>query len=201
MSILSKIVGSGVTSVVKEVGSIVDNLNTSSEEKSKLKTELERVFNARLEIQSSDENSLRNEISKRWTSDSTSDVSLAKLIRPITLMLWTVILIGIMVATIFLNISPSQLETLTIWMPLIQTIVITIYAAYFGGRSLEKMVQTNQKTKEIGSTIDYIKTVDTTNILKGTSKRVDDTKIIDNNKKAIDIYTSNGNDMDEFLGN
>ena len=208
MGILSKVVGSGVGSVVKEVGGIIDNLSTSTEEKLKLKTDLENVFNKRLEIQQNDEINMRSEISKRWSSDSTSDISLAKLIRPMILMLWTVILIGIMIATIFLEMQEQQLGTLTLWMPLIQTIIVTIYAAYFGGRSLEKIIHTNQKSKEVGSALDYIKTVDTTKILKNQSSMTQDSQP---SVTAIDVYkTSNNNKrneevysdvIDEFLGN
>jgi hypothetical protein len=207
MTILSSLMGGGVTSIIKEVGSIVDNLNTSPEEKMKFKTELEEVFNERLQINKSNDINLRSEISKRWSSDAESDVSLAKLIRPVTLMLWTVILIGIMISTIFLDIKEGQLETLTIWMPLIQTIVITIYAAYFGGRSLEKIMHTNRQTKEVSSAFDYIKTVDTTNILKSPNSSTSYVRdLVDskpNNNEAINNYLNSkySNEMNEFLGN
>lgn len=190
MSILSSIMSSGVSNVVKEVGNIVDELNTSTEEKAKLKIDLEKVFNERLSINYTEETNLRSEITKRWGNDSNGDVTLAKLIRPVTLMLWTVILIGIMTATIFMSIEPTQLETLTVWMPLIQTIVVTIYTAYFGGRSLEKIISINKDKNKSRDAIEYMKTIDTTRILKEENEKGAIGKYGDSTRKDIDDFLS-----------
>ena len=205
MGILNSLIGGSANGVIKEVGSIIDELHTSTEEKMRLKKDLELVFNDRMKIKSSDDISLRGEITKRWNSDSNSDTKLAKLIRPVTLILWTLILMLVMVATIFMNMESVQLETLGMWMPLIQTIVVTIYGAYFGGRSLEKIIHRNTRSKEVGSAMDYIKTIDATKIIssnrdngdsgneykqpKSISKYKKDDK--NNDTDLIDAFTSN----------
>jgi len=74
------------------------------------------------------------EVSKRWTADMTSDNKLSKSVRPITL-------IFLFVSTILLIFIDSGFINFAVddeWKELLKMLLITITAAYFGGRSYEK---------------------------------------------------------------
>ena len=91
MGILSKIFSTGATSLVKEVGNVVDDLTTTTEEKLVLKQKLEQMifdFEAKMQV----------EVSQRWKADMNSDSWLSKNIRPLTLAF-------LVIATILLIIS------------------------------------------------------------------------------------------------
>ena len=75
------------------------------------------------------------EVSKRWSADMSSDNKLSKSVRPLTL-------IFLFVSTIILIFIDSGFITFAVdneWKELLKMLLITITAAYFGGRSLEKV--------------------------------------------------------------
>ena len=128
MNILSKIFSSGATELVKGVGSVIDNLTTSKEEK--LAAELKVK-----ELISSYEVEMEKQITDRWKADMQSDSWLAKNIRPLTLgflVISTVLMIFIDAGVISFNVEAK-------WTDLLQLVLITVIGAYFGGRSLEKV--------------------------------------------------------------
>ena len=74
------------------------------------------------------------EVSKRWNSDMTSDNKLSKSVRPLTL-------IFLFVSTVLLIFIDSGFINFAVddeWKELLKMLLITITAAYFGGRSYEK---------------------------------------------------------------
>jgi hypothetical protein len=74
------------------------------------------------------------EVSKRWSADMSSDNKLSKSVRPLTL-------IFLFVSTIILIFIDSGFITFAVdneWKELLKMLLITITAAYFGGRSYEK---------------------------------------------------------------
>jgi|TARA_R110001599_G_scaffold346612_1_gene572114 hypothetical protein len=74
------------------------------------------------------------EISKRWSSDMTSDSWLSKNTRPMTLIFLTVSLI------IFILLDSFNIEfgIDSGWVDLLKSLLITVYVAYFGSRGAEK---------------------------------------------------------------
>lgn len=81
------------------------------------------------------------EVSKRWTADMTSDNKLSKSVRPLTL-------IFLFVSTILLIFIDSGFINFAVdneWKELLKMLLITITAAYFGGRSYEKGKSINNK--------------------------------------------------------
>ena len=74
------------------------------------------------------------EISKRWSSDMTSDSWLSKNTRPMTLIFLTVSLI-ILIVLDSGNIGFGVNDT---WVDLLKSLLITVYVAYFGSRGVEK---------------------------------------------------------------
>ena len=128
MNILSKIFSSGATELIKGVGSVIDNLTTSKEEK----LEAERKVK---ELISNYEVEMEKQITSRWESDMKSDSWLSKNVRPMTLIFLvvsTVLMIFIDAGTINFVVEPK-------WTDLLQLVLITVIGAYFGGRSLEKV--------------------------------------------------------------
>lgn len=80
------------------------------------------------------------EISKRWTSDMGSDSWLSKNIRPITLI---AILIGYFT---FATASAFGLEVTQAYVELLGQWGMLIMSAYFGGRTLEKIMDKKNAT-------------------------------------------------------
>jgi len=74
------------------------------------------------------------QVSKRWEADMSSDVKLAKLTRPLTLIYLTVattVYIVLDSLDISFDIDPA-------WVELLKTLLVTVYVAYFGSRGFEK---------------------------------------------------------------
>lgn len=134
MSIFTKLFNKGATDLVKEVGSVVDDLTTTKEEKLEAKRKLEDLL---LNF----EKSLQIEVSKRWEQDMNSDSWLSKNIRPFTL----IFLVFCTLILIFIDSGFIEFEVKQNWIDLLQIILITIIGAYFGGRSFEKIKKLNDK--------------------------------------------------------
>tara|TARA_R100000278_G_scaffold102356_1_gene78836 strand:+ start:3006 stop:3410 length:405 start_codon:yes stop_codon:yes gene_type:complete len=134
MSIFTKLFSKGATDLVKEVGSVVDDLTTTKEEKLEAKRKLEDLL---LNF----EKSLQIEVSKRWEQDMNSDSWLSKNIRPLTL----IFLVFCTLILIFIDSGFIEFEVKQNWIDLLQIILITIIGAYFGGRSFEKIKRLNDK--------------------------------------------------------
>ncbi len=134
MSIFTKLFSKGATDLVKEVGSVVDDLTTTKEEKLEAKRKLEDLL---LNF----EKSLQIEVSKRWEQDMNSDSWLSKNIRPLTL----IFLVFCTLILIFIDSGFIEFEVKQNWIDLLQIILITIIGAYFGGRSFEKIKKLNDK--------------------------------------------------------
>ena len=74
------------------------------------------------------------EISKRWSSDMTSDSWLSKNTRPMTLIFLTVSMIFL----ILLDSLDIEFSVDSGWVDLLKSLLITVYVAYFGSRGAEK---------------------------------------------------------------
>mgnify|MGYP003113176723 FL=1 len=125
MSKLLDILGGNI---ISSVGNIVDNLTTSDEERLAAKRAIEEVL-TKAEAQA------QQEVTKRWEADMKSDNWLSKNIRPLICIFLTAIFV---VVSIFdgnaggFVISPA-------YIPIYQTLLITVYGAYFAGRTIEKV--------------------------------------------------------------
>ena len=82
------------------------------------------------------------EVSKRWESDMKSDSWLSKNTRPMSLIFLTLS----MVLLILLDSFEWSFSVSTGWVDLLQTLLVTVYVAYFGSRGAEKF-QTIRKAK------------------------------------------------------
>ena len=75
------------------------------------------------------------EITKRWEADTSSKFWLPNNIRPIALAFLTLSL----AVLIILDSSITNFIVKNEWIDLLSSLLLLIYAAYFGGRSLEKI--------------------------------------------------------------
>ena len=127
MSILGTIFSGGAKDLVEGVGSVIDGLHTSEEEK------LEAAQKVK-ELVSNYEVEMEKQITDRWKSDMASDSWLSKNVRPMVL----VFLVVSTVLMIFIDAGAISFDVEAKWTDLLQLVLITVIGAYFGGRSLEK---------------------------------------------------------------
>lgn len=77
----------------------------------------------------------QKQVTERWKADMGSDVKLAKLIRPITL----IALMGMfMVTMIFDSLDNWPFNVKDSYIDLLQVLMLTAFGAYFAGRTIEK---------------------------------------------------------------
>jgi len=81
------------------------------------------------------------EISKRWDSDMKSDSWLSKNTRPMSLIFLTVS----MIMLILMDSFDWQFGVSEGWVDLLQTLLVTVYVAYFGSRGAEKFQTIRKK--------------------------------------------------------
>lgn len=118
--------------VIKDVGDVIDKLTTTKEEK----LEAQRLIQEILEKADAD---AQQQITDRWKTDMQSDSLLSKNIRPLVLIYLTVVFT---VLSFFDgNIGGFQVDEA--YIPIFQSLLITVYGAYFVGRTWEKYKKTN----------------------------------------------------------
>ena len=121
-------IGNILSGIIKPAGDIIDDLTTSDEERLEAKRKL-------TEIISSAEAVAQKEVSERWTADMQSGNWLAANIRPLSLIFLTAVFA-------VLSVTDGNIGDFTIgdaYKPIYQTLLLTVYGAYFAGRSIEKI--------------------------------------------------------------
>lgn len=81
------------------------------------------------------------EVSKHWNSDMKSDSWLSKNTRPMSLIFLTIS----MVLLILLDSFEWSFVVSEGWVDLLQTLLVTVYVAYFGSRGAEKFQSIRKK--------------------------------------------------------
>jgi len=81
----------------------------------------------------------QNNVTERWKADMASDVKLAKLIRPFTLI---ALMIVFCLTMIFDSLDNWPFSVKDSYIDLLQVLMLTSFGAYFAGRTIEK---TNKK--------------------------------------------------------
>ena len=117
-----------VKSLIGNAGEILDEVITTDEERLNAKRKLKELILGH-------EAQMEQNITDRWKADMNSDSWLSKNVRPL-------MLIFVMVCTmllIFIDAGFLSFEVESKWVDLLQLVLITIVASYFGGRSLEKI--------------------------------------------------------------
>ena len=106
-----------VTGVINGAADVVDRFVQTPDERAAFKVELQK------------------EISKRWSEDMASDSFLSKNVRPLTL----IFLIISTVLIIFIDSGMIDFKVNERWISLLETVLMIVIGAYFGGRSFEKI--------------------------------------------------------------
>ena len=131
---MNKIFGNVFNNLLDNAEGIIDECITTKEEKIKLKNEIQKAL---LDAESK----AQEQVTRRWEADMKSDSWLSKNIRPMTLIFLTVSTVLI----IFMDAGLLKFEVKDSYVDLLQLVLITVIGAYFGGRSLEKVKNTNNK--------------------------------------------------------
>lgn len=118
-------------SVIKEIGNTIDKISTSKEEKLIIKKQIQQILEEA-------DNNAQIQVTERWKADMNSDSFLSKNIRPMVLIYLTVIFSA-------LSFTDGNIGTFSVakeYIPIFQTLLVTVYGAYFVGRSWEKAKNT-----------------------------------------------------------
>lgn len=113
--------------VIKSVGDVIDKLTTTEEEK----LEAQRLIQEILEKADSD---AQAQVTDRWKADMVSDSWLSKNIRPLVLIYLTVVF----TILAFFDGNIGGFKVAEQYTPIFQSLLITVYGAYFVGRTWEK---------------------------------------------------------------
>ena len=113
--------------VIKEIGNVIDKLTTTEEERLEAKKQLQAI------LEKADDNA-QQQVTARWNADMNSDSWLAKNIRPLVL----VYLTFVFSLLAFTDGNIGQFKIAKEYIPIFQTLLVTVYGAYFVGRSWEK---------------------------------------------------------------
>ena len=77
----------------------------------------------------------QNNVTERWKADMGSDVKLAKMIRPVTL----ICLMAMFMITMFIDSMDNvAFNVKDSYVDLLQVLMLTAFGAYFAGRTIEK---------------------------------------------------------------
>ena len=113
--------------VIKEIGNVIDKLTTTEEERLEVKKQIQQI------LEDADSKA-QEEVSKRWEADMKSDSFLSKNIRPMVLIYLTVIF----TICAFFDGNVGEFIIAEEYIPIFQTLLVTVYGAYFVGRTWEK---------------------------------------------------------------
>jgi len=113
--------------LLNDIGKVIDNLHTSDEERLEAKQKLQEL------LEQADKEA-QDQVTERWKYDMQSDSFLSKNIRPLVLIFLT---------TMFtlLAFTDGNIGGFTVqeqYVPIFQSLLITVYGAYFVGRTWEK---------------------------------------------------------------
>jgi hypothetical protein len=113
--------------LIKDVGNVIDKLTTTDEERLAAKQKIQEL------LEKADQDA-QTQVTERWKMDMQSDSFLSKNIRPLVLIYLTVIF----TALAFFDGNIGGFKVAEEYIPIFQSLLITVYGAYFVGRTWEK---------------------------------------------------------------
>ena len=113
--------------LIKDIGQVIDDLVTTDEERLAAKLKVEEL------LEQADKDA-QDQVTARWESDMKSDSFLSKNIRPMVLIYLTFIF-SILA---FFDGNIGEFSIAEDYIPIFQSLLITVYGAYFVGRTWEK---------------------------------------------------------------
>ena len=81
------------------------------------------------------EMSAQDNVTERWKADASADVKLAKLIRPVMLI---ALCLFFMILTVWDGVDPQFMPPEN-YINLLEILMLTVFGAYFAGRTVEKV--------------------------------------------------------------
>jgi hypothetical protein len=124
MKKLLKLITGGL---IKDIGGVIDKLTTTEEERLQAKQKIQEL------LEEADKDA-QQQVTERWKFDMQSDSWLSKNIRPLTLVFLTVMFTSLA----FTDGNIGEFRIQKEYIPIFQTLLITVYGAYFVGRTWEK---------------------------------------------------------------
>lgn len=113
--------------LIKDIGGVIDKLTTTDEERLQAKQKIQEL------LEEADKDA-QQQVTERWKFDMQSDSFLSKNIRPLTLVFLTVMF----TLLAFTDGNIGEFSIQKEYIPIFQTLLITVYGAYFVGRTWEK---------------------------------------------------------------
>jgi hypothetical protein len=120
--------------IIKDVGNVIDKLTTTDEERLAAKQKIQEL------LEKADQDA-QVQVTERWKMDMQSDSFLSKNIRPLVLIYLTVIF----TALAFFDGNIGGFKVAEEYIPIFQSLLITVYGAYFVGRTWEKTKKIKQQ--------------------------------------------------------
>lgn len=120
--------------LIKDIGKVIDDLTTTDEERLAAKQKIEEL------LEQADKDA-QDQVTERWKLDMASDSFLSKNIRPLVLIYLTVIFTVLS----FFDGNIAGFKVDEAYVPIFQSLLITVYGAYFVGRTWEKNKKSNNK--------------------------------------------------------
>lgn len=118
--------------LIKDVGNVIDKLTTTDEERLAAKQKIQEL------LEKADQDA-QTQITERWKVDMQSDSFLSKNIRPLVLIYLTIIFTILS----FFDGNIGGFKVAEEYIPIFQSLLITVYGAYFVGRTWEKAKKSN----------------------------------------------------------
>ena len=113
--------------VIKNIGNVIDKLTTTEEEKLTIKKQIQEILEKA-------DNDAQTQVTERWKVDMQSDSWLSKNIRPAVLIFLT----SVFTILSFFDGNFYGFQVQEQYIPIFQSLLITVYGAYFVGRTWEK---------------------------------------------------------------
>ncbi len=113
--------------LVKDIGNVIDKVTTTDEERLAAKQKIQELLEKA-------DNDAQTQVTERWKLDMQSDSFLSKNIRPLVM----VFLTSMFTILAFTDGNIGQFTIQKEYIPIFQTLLITVYGAYFVGRTWEK---------------------------------------------------------------
>lgn len=113
--------------LVKDIGEVIDKVTTTDEERLEAKRKIQQLLEKA-------DNDAQTQVTERWKFDMQSDSFLSKNIRPLVM----VFLTTVFTLLAFTDGNIGKFSIQKEYIPIFQTLLVTVYGAYFVGRTWEK---------------------------------------------------------------
>ncbi len=113
--------------LIKDIGGVIDSVTTTEEERLEAKHKIQQLLEKA-------DNDAQSQVTDRWKYDMQSDSFLSKNIRPLVM----VFLTAMFTLLAFTDGNIGSFKVQKDYIPIFQSLLITVYGAYFVGRTWEK---------------------------------------------------------------